>query len=129
MPTQDEKNWAIAAHIGALFAAFVSLGVLPFLVPLVILLIKREESNFIAHHARQALNFQLTCGLVSVFYLVLVLGGTLTIILIPATWLLACLGPSLFFIVMAILAVKAAIRANQGAPADYPAIPFLGDPE
>ena len=41
MPTSDEKNWAIAAHIGPLIAAFLSAGLLTFLVPLGILLLKR----------------------------------------------------------------------------------------
>jgi uncharacterized Tic20 family protein len=49
----DEKIWAVGCHL----SIFVGLGIL---VPLIILLAKREESEFIGSHAREALNFHLS---------------------------------------------------------------------
>ena len=60
MPTAEEKNWALAAHIGPLLVLLFTAGYLSFLVPLIILLVKGDESRFVGHHARQSLNFQLT---------------------------------------------------------------------
>ena len=68
MLSTDEKNWAIVCHIGALVASFFTGGLLPFLVPLLVLILKGDESPFIAHHARQSLNFRLTLLIGSLAY-------------------------------------------------------------
>jgi uncharacterized protein len=48
----DTRNWCIAAHLSGLIGLFVG--------PLVVWLVKKNESPEIGSHAREALNFQLT---------------------------------------------------------------------
>ncbi|MEZ6187129.1 MAG: DUF4870 domain-containing protein [Planctomycetota bacterium] len=50
--TSDEKTLAMLAHLLVLVAGFVG--------PLVIYLVKKDESRFVGEHARDALNFQIT---------------------------------------------------------------------
>ena len=57
MPTSEEKNWAIAAHVGVFVAAWFALG---FLAPLLVMLVKGKDSAFVRRHAVESLNFQIT---------------------------------------------------------------------
>ena len=129
MLTADEKNWAVVCHIGALVASFFTGGLLPFLVPLLVLILKGDESPFIAHHARQSLNFRLTLLIGALAYWACVVLGFITIIATPLALGMACLGPFLFFLFETGYSIHAAIRAGSGESAGYPAIPFLGDPD
>ena len=82
-PTSDERLWAMLAHLSALLGYVVLLG--QYIAPLVIYLVYRERSRFVAFHALQALYFQLallvlwvivfifafiTCGLGAILSLV-----------------------------------------------------------
>lgn len=51
-PTQDEKNIAILTYAVSFVSSFVG--------PLVIYLVKKDESSFVAAHAKTVLNFHLT---------------------------------------------------------------------
>ncbi|MFC6935037.1 DUF4870 domain-containing protein [Actinomadura yumaensis] len=55
--SQDERTWALLTHLGQLLLWFVSLG---FLAPLLVFLIKKDESPFLRHHGAQGLNFTIT---------------------------------------------------------------------
>lgn len=126
IPTADEKNWAIAAHLGPVLVSFLSGGLLQFLVPLVILLVKREDSDFIGHHARQSLNFQLTLFVFAMVYWAVLVLMMLSVIGIPAGIVMACVAPALFFLWQVGLAILAAMKTNEGERFVYPAtIPFL----
>src|SRR5687768_2884713 len=57
VPTAEERNWALAAHVGTFVAAWVALG---FLAPLIILLVKGNDSPFVRRHAVESLNFQIS---------------------------------------------------------------------
>jgi uncharacterized Tic20 family protein len=92
-PQGEETIWAVLAHL-----SIFGLGLLG---PLVIYLVKRDESPFTRDHAAEALNFHLTlaiAGIVS-FILVFVLIGIFLLIA------LAIAGP-----VLGILAAMAASR-------------------
>src|SRR5687768_8785948 len=54
----EEATWVGAAHWGALVASFI--GGLAFLGPLLVLLIKGNESPRVRWHAVESLNFQLS---------------------------------------------------------------------
>lgn len=55
LPPTDEKNMGMLAHLlGALFS---------FVGPLIIWLMKREESPFVNDQGREALNFQITAAI------------------------------------------------------------------
>lgn len=97
VPTSDEKTMAVLSHILTLVA--------PVLAPLIIYLIKKDESPFIAEHARESLNFQITVFIVC-FILVITIIGILLV------WLIA--------IVALVLVIIATIRASEGKLYKYP---------
>lgn len=67
-PTQDEKNLAMIAHLGGIFLGWV--------LPLILYLVKKDDSRFVADQAKEALNFQITMWIatlvaaISVFLLI-----------------------------------------------------------
>ena len=55
--SSEERLWGAAAHVGSLVAAWFALGVLG---PLVVLILKGNESAFVRRHAVESLNFQIS---------------------------------------------------------------------
>ena len=53
-PTEEERYWAMGAHGGALVGLWLG-GFPAFIAPLVIYLVKKDESAFVADHAWKAL--------------------------------------------------------------------------
>jgi uncharacterized Tic20 family protein len=96
-PTSDEKTMATLSHVLTIVAGFIA--------PLIIYLIKKDESTFVAHHAKESLNFQITVFIIG-FALAITLIGILLI------WLLVIL--ALVFVIMA------TIKASEGKLYKYP---------
>ena len=97
VPTSDEKTMALLAHI----LTFVA----PILAPLIIWLIKKDESQFVAYHAKESLNFQITmCVIVIILFI--------TIVGILLLWVVG--------IISLVLVVVATIRASEGKLYRYP---------
>ena len=105
VPTAEERNWAVAAHVGSFVAAWIALG---FLCPLVIMLVKGNDSAFIRRHAVESLNFQISLLIYAAvsFALIFALIGFL---------LLPILG--IFALVVIVLAT---IKAANGEFYKYP---------
>jgi uncharacterized protein len=97
VPTSDERTMAILSHILTLVA--------PVLAPLIIWLIKKDESKYVEYHAKESLNFQITMMIVA-FVLVI------TIIGIILVWLVALLS--------LVLVIIATIKASEGKLYRYP---------
>ncbi len=97
VPTSDEKTMAILSHVLTFVAGFVA--------PLIIYLIKKDESAFIREHARESLNFQIT-----VF--IIIIACVITVIGILLLWLVGI--ASLVFVIMA------TIKASEGKLYRYP---------
>jgi uncharacterized Tic20 family protein len=106
-PTENERTWGMLAHLSALVGLVFPL-VGNILGPLLVWLTKRDQSAFIAAHAREALNFNITVTLAGVvcLFLALIFIGFL-------------LGMALF-IAWLVMTLVAAIRASEGAPYHYP---------
>jgi uncharacterized Tic20 family protein len=105
VPTEDERTWGLIAHLSGLIAGLIGLS---FLGPLVVWLIKKEESPFVADQAKEALNFQ-----IAVFIA----------ILISALSALICIGFILVPLVAIgsiVYAIIAAMEANKGVYYRYP---------
>jgi len=107
-PSNTERNWAVFCHLGGF-----GLYVLPFafghvLVPLVIWLVKRNESTFIDEHGREALNFQVSVTLYGI------VAGVLAFVLVGFVLLAALVVFQFVFMVIA------SVRASQGEPYRYP---------
>jgi uncharacterized Tic20 family protein len=65
-PTSEERTMAILAHVLTLVA--------PIIAPLVIYLIKKDESAYVAAHAKESLNFQITACIVSLGLMITIIG-------------------------------------------------------
>ena len=98
--TNDEKTMALLAHIGGIITSFV--------VPLILWLIKKDESSFIGHHCKEALNFQIT----------LMIGWFVAFVL--SFVYIGCLLYPVIFIVDVIFGILAAVAANKGELYKYP---------
>ena len=96
-PTSDEKTLALLSHV----LTFV----FPILAPLIIYLIKKDESSFVAYHAKESLNFQITLFIVCFVLVITVIG----ILLVWAVGLIAVA-----------LVIVATIRASEGKLYKYP---------
>ena len=66
VPTSDERTFAILCHILAIF-----FWIIP---PLVIYLIKKDESSWVSEHAKESLNFQLTWTLAAILLAISIVG-------------------------------------------------------
>ena len=97
IPSSDEKTMAILSHILALVA--------PILAPLIIYLVKKDESKYIEYHAKESLNFQISMMIVTLVLLVSIIG----ILLI---WIVA--------IAAFVLVIIATIKASEGKLYKYP---------
>jgi uncharacterized protein len=107
-PTKDERLWGMLAHLLALAGLLV--GGLTFVGPLIVWLVKKDESEYVAWHGREALNFHLTLLIVAV-------------VLIPVSLFTCGLGALLYLpLVLAaiVLTLVGGIKANDGQRWPYP---------
>ena len=58
-PTKDERMWTMFAHMSGVVGALLSVNFLPFLGPLIIWLVKKDESDFVDDQGKEALNFSI----------------------------------------------------------------------
>ena len=117
-PSQEERQWAMFAHLSALLGGLLTSGwagsIGCFIGPLIIWLAKKDSMPFVNDQAREALNFNITVGLVFLglfllSILTLGLGLVLTVplmIIVGIAWL--------------VLTILAAIKANEGVAYRYP---------
>jgi uncharacterized protein len=106
-PTENERTWAMLAHLSALAGlVFPVLGIV--LGPLAVYLGRRDNSTFVAAHAKEALNFNIT-----------VLIATVVCMLLMMVFIGFLLGTALF-VAWLVLTLIAAIRASEGELYRYP---------
>lgn len=96
-PSSDEKTLALLSHV----ITFVS----NFIAPLIIYVIKKDESAFVTAHAKESLNFQLTILLAVIVLFVSIVG-------ILLLWVVG--------IYAFVLVIIATIRASEGKLYRYP---------
>jgi uncharacterized protein len=96
-PTSDEKTMGILSHILCLVAGFIA--------PLVIYLIKKDESAYVRAHAKESLNFQITIFIVYIILFISVIG----ILLMWVVYLLSL-----------VLIIVATIKASENKLYKYP---------
>jgi uncharacterized protein len=101
-PNSDERILAILSHILAIVPGIGLFG------PLVIYLLKKDESGFVAANAKESLNFQIT------IILAYIISGILLLVLI-GFFLLWILG-----ILNVILVIVATIKASENKIYRYP---------
>ena len=113
MSEDEERKWAMYAHIGTFSSMLVPLG--NIIAPIVIWQLKKNESRFVVEQAKESLNFQISLMIYALisFLLVFIIIG--------------------FFLIFAlvifglIIVIVAGVRANEGEHYRYPmTIRFIG---
>jgi uncharacterized protein len=109
--SNEERLWGAAAHVGSLVAAWFALGVLG---PLVVLILKGNESAFVRRHAVESLNFQislliylLVAGVAAIFTL-----GLALVVILPVALVIG---------VLALIAIiRGTLAGHRGEEFRYP---------
>jgi len=99
-PTNDEKLIAMLAHLITFVSSFIG--------PLVIYIVKKDESAFVADQAKEVLNFHISTLIYAIVAALSVLIG-IGLLLLPAL--------GVFFLIVTIIG---AIRAYEGTAYRYP---------
>ena len=116
--SQEERQWAMFAHLSALLGGILTSGwagsVGCFIGPLIIWLAKKDSMPFVNDQGREALNFNITVGIVflGLFLLSIVTLGIGLILTVP---LMIIVG-----LAWLVLTIIAAIKANEGVAYRYP---------
>jgi uncharacterized Tic20 family protein len=105
LPPDQERLWAMLAHLLSFVAAYLFLG---FVAPLVVLLVFGPRSAYVRAHAVESLNFNLSWLLYAIVSVVLIFIGI-------GILLLLALG-----IAYVVLIIIASVRANNGEFFRYP---------
>lgn len=98
-PSSDERTMAILSHVLCLLPGF------GFIPPLVIYLVKKDESPYIREHSKESLNFQLSLLIICIILFVTLIG-------ILFIWILGIL--NLLFVIIA------TIKASENKLYKYP---------
>lgn len=107
MNEKDARTWAMLCHLGGL-GVYVVPTIGHLLAPLIIWLIKKDESPLVDDQGKESLNFQISITIYALVALVLTL-------IIIGFFLLFAVG--IFDLVMVIIA---AVKANSGEKYRYP---------
>jgi uncharacterized Tic20 family protein len=99
-PTQDDKTMGMLAHLLGIFLGFIG--------PLIIWLIKKDQSPFVDDQGKESLNFQI---MLMIGYVIGTVTSALCIgfLIIPAVWIFGI-----------IFSVIAALKAKDGIAYRYP---------
>ena len=108
----DDQTWAMLSYILALFASIIA--------PLVIYLVKMNESRYVRFHAAQALNMGITAFIESIA--ILIVGIVLAVATHGFGILLMVLAFLALGIAHLVYLILAAVRAYQGQPFRVPTI-------
>jgi uncharacterized Tic20 family protein len=109
MAAMDEKQartWAMLCHIGAFAGYLIPLG--HIIVPLILWLVKKDESSLVDDQGKESLNFQISMTIYAV------IAGLLILVAIGIILLIAL---GIFDLVVVIVA---AAKANEGEKYRYP---------
>ncbi len=106
-PTENERTWGMLAHLSALAGLVIPL-IGNVLGPLLVSIARSDQSAFVAAHAKEALNFNISVTL-----------AALVCTLLMLVFIGFLLGSALF-IAWLVMTLIAAIKASEGAAYRYP---------
>lgn len=101
----QERNWALASHIGSFVTAWFALGLF---APLIVLMVKGNDSAFVRRHAVESLNFQLNALVWTLVF------GLLAVFLIGIPLLVA------YAVLYVVCVILGTVRASGGRDFRYP---------
>lgn len=111
--TQDDKTWGLIAHLSPIAGSIIGLAPVG---PLVVWLIKKEQSKFVAKSALEALAFSVGVFVFFVAFFIVAFAltclGGIGVLLFPVGGLIG--------IAYIVYIVIGAIRANEGKIYEYP---------
>ncbi|NJN65820.1 MAG: DUF4870 domain-containing protein [Chloroflexaceae bacterium] len=102
----DERTWGMLCHITALAGYFIPFG--NILGPLIVWLVKKDESAFVDDQGKESLNFQLSATIY------IIVAAVLCLVLIGIPILIGLL---IFHLVVIIIAT---VRSSEGERYRYP---------
>jgi len=106
MDEAQERTWGMLVHLTALSGFVIPFG---FIIgPLIVWLIKKEDSDFVEDQGKEALNFQISI----VIYAVV---ASILILVVIGVFLLIAIG-----ILDVIFVIIASVKANSGEKYRYP---------
>ena len=108
-PSQEECNFALLAHASGI-AGVLGAGLLGFVGPLIIYLLKSETSGYVASQSKEALNFQITLLILAAVCIGITMiscGFLFPIVFVP-------------MILQIVFGIIAALAARDGQPYRYP---------
>jgi uncharacterized Tic20 family protein len=106
----DDRQWGMFAHLSALLGLLA--GTLTFIGPLIVWLIKKDQSKFVDYHGKEALNFQINILIYSL------IGWVIAVV----TCFFGIPVPLLVLIYGIVMPIIAGMAANRGEMYKYPAI-------
>ncbi len=119
--TQEERTWGMLCHLLALLG-YVLVPFGNIIGPLVIWLLKREESAFVDQQGKASLNFQISLWIYGIIGTLICVVLMLVLIGFVLLWLFIA-GIYIFGVVMVVIA---SVKASSGEPFRYPlALPLL----
>lgn len=130
-PSENDRLWAAGVHVLALLLALLTTwmaGIAGVVGALAVWMIKRDESEFIADHAKEALNFNLSmfiyaCAAVLIGFVLLgatVLTLGLGLILTAPAGIALLLAAAAIAIAWLVCSVIATVKAFNGERYRYP---------
>lgn len=119
--TSSERQYAMFNHLAGLLS-LVDFAIIGFVASLVMWLVKRDESEFLDDHGKEAVNFQISLflyvviGVIAGGLFVLLTLGLGALLVVP----LAIIGGVFIFVLRLVGCIMAAIAANRGEFYRYP---------
>lgn len=110
--TSEERTLAMLSHVSPPALSLLTGGGLGWLVPLIIWLVKKDDSQFVGEEAKEALNLQVTLFFGFIVSLVLIFSFVGTCIGIPMWFVLWLYG--------LVYGIIAGMAAYEGKPYRYP---------
>ena len=116
--SSEERQWAMFAHLSALVGGILTTGWAGslgcFIGPLIIWMVKKDTMPFVDDQGKEALNFNITVGLI---FLALLL---LSIVTLGIGLIIAVPGWIIVGIAWLVFTIIAGIKANEGVAYRYP---------
>lgn len=116
MSTKNDNNFSSIIHLSTFAGWFFPFG--NIIVPLVLWIAKKEESEFIDSHGKAALNFQISLYVYAILLTILIIPITILTLGIGLIAILISILPIL--ILQFVLIILASIKANNGEYYHYP---------
>jgi len=114
--TEKERKWGTVAHLSTLFVFVLPAGG-NILGPLAVLLVMKEEGEFIEFSAKEALNFQISMTAYTILAVLLIFAS---VFLLSPFGLFLLFLPAVLFLVNLAFVVKAAMEASEKNRYEYP---------